>query len=166
MSVIELPRWDTDSIFPGTDSPELAQAFSALATGLDALQAAFDRHDVRGGAVHPAGEADGAVLDEVLPALNRELDELRRVSAYLEALVTTDAQDADAAARLSRLQSLMAPLGTLGKRLEAWVARVGADGLISHSESGRDHAFWLRRAERSAAHQMSEGQEDLAAESG
>ena len=166
MSMGELPRWDTDGIFPGLGSPELADAVAALTAGLGVLKSAFERHDVRAGPSRTAGEREGALLDELLPALNDQLDQVRRVSAYLQALVTTDARDAEAAAALSRLQSSMAPLGTLAKRLEAWVARVGADGLMTHSETGSDHAFWLRRAERSAAHQMSEDQEDLAAELG
>ncbi len=166
MSTAELPRWETDSIFPGTGSPEFADALAALATDLAALKSVFERHGVRAGVSRSAGKADGAVLDELLPALNQQLDQVRRVSAYLQALVTTDAQDAEAAAALSRVQSAMAPLGTLAKRLEAWVARVGADGLMGHSEEGSEHSFWLQRAARSAAHQMSEDQEELTAELG
>ncbi len=41
---------------------------------------------------------------------------------------------------------------------------VGADGLIDASPVAADHGFALQRAERAAAHQMSEDQEDLAAE--
>ena len=58
----------------------------------------------------------------------------------------------------------MAGLGTLSKRLEAWVATVGADALVERSTEASDHAFPLRRAQRAAAHQMTEAQEDLAAE--
>ena len=58
----------------------------------------------------------------------------------------------------------MAGLATLSKRLEAWVATVGADALVERSTEASDHAFPLRRAQRAAAHQMTEAQEDLAAE--
>lgn len=166
MTALELPRWDTDSIFPGSDSQELAGAVARLTADLGALQAAFDRHGVRAGPARSAEAADSEVLDALLPALNALLDDNRRVSAYLQALITTNAADAAAAAALSRLQSAMAPLGNLTKRLEAWVASVGADALAAGSNVGREHAFWLQCAARAALHQMTEAQEDLAAELG
>ncbi|WP_354697926.1 hypothetical protein DSM112329_03584 [Paraconexibacter sp. AEG42_29] len=166
MSTLELPRWDTDSIYPGADSPELVQAVAAVTADLGALQSLFDEHDIRTGQARRATAADGAALDVVLPALDALLADNRRVSAYLMLLVTTDADDAVAAAALSRLQSATAPLGSLARRLEAWAARIGAADLIAVSDTAREHAFWLQRAARSAAHQMTEEQEDVAAELG
>ena len=67
-----------------------------------------------------------AAVDAVLPALNELLDRQRLLGAYLYAHTSTDARDADAARLQSRLQADMAGLATLSKRLEAWVATVGA----------------------------------------
>ena len=52
----------------------------------------------------------------------------------------------------------------LSTRFDAWVAALGADALIERSPVARDHAYPLRKAERTAAHQMDEGQEALYAE--
>jgi pepF/M3 family oligoendopeptidase len=55
-------------------------------------------------------------------------------------------------------------MSVLSKRFEAWVATVGADGLVERSPLAADHAFALRQAERAARHQMSEAEEGLAGE--
>jgi pepF/M3 family oligoendopeptidase len=157
------PRWDVSAIFPSLDSRELAGATEGIVADLARLRALFDRHDVRAGEPRPPTAADLAALDEVLAATNDLLAELRRVGAYLHAFVTTDARNPDAARIQSRLQADTSTMATLTKRLEAWVARLGADALVAGSEAAAEHAFPLRRAARAASHQMSESEEDLAA---
>ena len=62
---------------------------------------------------------------------------MRLVGAYLYAHVSTDARDDEAATLQSRFQADTAGLATLTKRLQAWVARVGADGLVARSTGRR-----------------------------
>ena len=53
---------------------------------------------------------------------------------------------------------------TLSTRFAAWIARLGAEDLIAATPAAADHAWPLRKAERAAAHQMTEAEEELAAE--
>ncbi len=158
------PRWDVSSFFPSLGSRELAAAHERLVADLGRLQALYDDHGIRAGEPRTPTEADVAAAEAVIPATNALMDRLRLVGAYLHAHVTTDARDAEAARLQSRVQADTAGLSVLTKRFAAWVATVGADALVERSPVAADHAFPLRRAERSAAHQMSEPEEDLAAE--
>ncbi len=158
------PRWDVTAFFPSLGSRELAGALEGLVADLGRLRSLYDEHGVRGGPPQEIDDTHVAAVEAVLPATNELLERLRLVGAYLHAHTTTDARDAEAATLQSRFQADTAAVSTLHKRFAAWVASVGADALIERSPVAADHAFPLRRAERAAAHQMSEAEEDLAAE--
>jgi len=159
-----LPHWDVTGYFPSLGSRQFAVAHEQVVADLGRLRSLYDEHGIRGGDRREVTDADVAAIDAVLPATNDLLDQMRLLGAYLHAHVTTDARNAEAATLQSRFQADIAPLATLNKRLQAWVASLGADALIDRSPEAADHAFPLRRAERSAAHQMTEAEEDLAAE--
>ncbi|CAN5774453.1 M3 family oligoendopeptidase [soil metagenome] len=158
------PRWDTTVLFDGLESRAFAAAHEAATAGVARLRALYDDHGIRGGERRTLTDADVAAAEVIIPATNELLEQLRLVGAYLHAHITTDARDATAARLQSRFQADVAPMTVLTKRWEAWVSTVGADELSARSDAAADHAFTLRRAERGAAHQMSEAQEDLAAE--
>jgi len=160
----ELPHWDVSGFFPALGSREFAAAHETAVADLGRLHALYDEHGIRGGEARLVTDADVAAIDAVIPATNELLDQLRLLGAYLHAHTSTDARDAAAATLQSRFQADTATLSTLTKRLGAWLATVGADALIERSAVAADHAFPLRRAGRTAVHQMSEAEEDLSAE--
>ena len=159
-----LPHWDVEGFFPSVQSREVAVAHEGIVADLARLTALYDRHGVRGGEPRPPVADDLAAMDEVVGATNDLLEQVRLLGAYLYTFVSTDATDDEAAGRRSRLQTDLADLTKLTKRFEAWVARLGAEPLIAGSTAAAEHAHPLRRAEAAAAHQMSEIEEDLAAE--
>ncbi len=157
-----LPHWDTASIFPGLESRQFSFAQEEVGASVQRLRAAFDAYGVRGGELRAATDDDGRIADELLPTLNDLAEQMRLVGAYLYAHVTTGTE-ADLASTLqSRFQADTATVATLHKRLAAWLARIGVDGLVERSAVAADHAFVLRRLAASADHQMSEAEEDLA----
>jgi pepF/M3 family oligoendopeptidase len=158
------PRWDLSALYRGLGSRQFAAAEEALSADLGRLATLYDRHSVRGGPPADAGPTDLAAFDEVVDATNALLDRVRTLSAYVSALVSTDAGDDQAATVQSRLQAELASLQTLTTRFEAWVSRFGADALVAASPVAADHAHALRQADLSAAHQMPEGEEALFAE--
>ncbi|HEY2300876.1 MAG TPA: hypothetical protein VGH66_03235, partial [Acidimicrobiales bacterium] len=159
-----LPRWDLSGLFPSLDSREFTASTEALGADLARLTALYDRHDVRAGAPSDPTPADVAAFDEVVHATNALLDQVRTLSAYVAALVSTDAGNDQAATVQSRLQAELAGLQKLTTRFEAWVARFGAEALVEATPVAADHAHALEQADRSAAHQMSEAEESLFAE--
>ena len=42
VEINELPRWDLSALFPGLDSPEFAEGFDHLLSGIDHLTQLFD----------------------------------------------------------------------------------------------------------------------------
>jgi pepF/M3 family oligoendopeptidase len=159
-----LPRWDLTPLFPGVGSRELAAAHEAVGAGLTRLTALYDEHDVRGAEPHPPSPEEVAALEEVLAATNELHEDMRPLTAYLYGLTNADTRDEQAAGTLAALTADLALLRTLASRFAAWVATLGADRLIEASTVAADHAWPLRKAELTAAHQMSEAEEDLAAE--
>jgi len=160
----DVPRWDVTPFFPSLGSRELAAAHEALVADVARLRALYYERSIGGGPRRELTDADVAAVEAVLPATNELLDRVRLVGSYLYAHTSTDARDAEAATIQSRFQADTAALAPMTKRFGAWVATVGAEALIEASPLAADHAFPLRRAERAAAHQMSEPEEDLAAE--
>jgi oligoendopeptidase F len=159
-----LPRWDISGIFPALGSRELAAAREALDAGLARLTARYDQLGIRGGEAAEPGPDEFAALDEALAATNELLEQVRLLSSYLTAIVTTDARDDAGAAAYSSLQRDLAQMQRLTSRFEAWVARYGAAAMSAGSDAAAQHAHPLRQAERSAAHLMTEAEESLYAD--
>lgn len=153
------PRWDVSTFFPSLGSPEFAAAHEGLGAAIDRLAALYEERGVRATA-----EPDATAVDEVLDATNELYDDLRLVNGYVHAFVTTDARDDRAQALASELRSLTAPLGPLRTRLDAWLASFDLDELLATSTVASDHRHAVTRAAVAAQHQLSEAEEDLAAE--
>jgi len=153
------PRWDLTAFFPSLTSPEFTAAHERLGAGIDRLAALYEERNVRATA-----EPDLSAVDEVLDATNAVYDDLRLVNAYVHAFVTTDARDDTAQALASELRAMTAPLGPLGTRLNAWLASFDVDTLLAASTAAADHRHAVARAGVAAQHQLSEPEEELAAE--
>ena len=164
----ELPRWDVDVLFGSLDSDKYREARADWLNTIEQLAALFDRHGIgattAGVATSGPSQEDGRVLADVIETLNRISEQVRRLGAYVNALVTTDANDSAATAEYSRLSADAARLTSLQTRLNGWIAGHGADALAASSEVAAEHRPWLERCEQSFAHQMSEIEEDLLAE--
>jgi oligoendopeptidase F len=164
-----LPRWDVTVLFPSLDSDEYRAARTTWLDGIEQLAVLFDRHGIGTTAGEAQGsralsEQDGRVLGEVIRALSQIAEQIRRIHAFVSALVTTDANDSAAAAEMSRLAADDARLTSLQTRLNGWIAGCGADALAATSELATQHRTWLERCEQRFNHQMSEPEEDLLAE--
>src|SRR4051812_7631657 len=159
-----LPRWDLTPFFPSLDSREFASAHEGFGAGVARLAALYDNHDVRDGEPVELDRATIDAFEEVIAETNALHDVLRLVNAFIHGFVSTDAHDERAMALQSQLQAQAAPLRTLSTRFSAWIARLGADALVDHSQVAADHAWPLRKAELAATHQMTEAEEGLSAE--
>jgi oligoendopeptidase F len=158
------PRWDLDPIFDGVDGRRFTDALEGLYAGIDRLSALYDELDIRATEPRAATDADVAAVESVLQATNDLQLELRPISTYLYALISTDSRNDRAAARHVELQTRGAPLAALMKRLGSWLEALDVEVLIERSSLAAEHAFALRKARDGAAHQMSEQEEWLASE--
>jgi oligoendopeptidase F len=167
-SADELPTWDLTPFFPSLGSRELLGAHEGLVADIARLGALYDRHGVRAiedrEAGTPVSHDEVGAFEDVLDATNDVQEQVRLVTAYLHGFISTDTHDDEATALQSQLQPHLARLRTLSTRLSAWIAGLGAESLIEASADAAAHAWPLRKAEHAATHQMSEAEEDLAAE--
>lgn len=155
-----LPRWNTDSLFPSLSSPEFQDAFDQVVADVQALARTFDEHDIRalGQPRDPRTALERAITD--MNALSRRL---QSVGAFIQAFVTTDSKNTLAQAKQSELATKTVLLGQLNTRFQAWVGSLGSklDALLQDSELARAHEFALRKAATLAQHQMSPSEEEL-----
>ena len=153
------PTWDLTAFFPSLDSPELAAAHESLGAGVARLAALYDEKGVR-----RTDAPDLGAVDEVLEATNQLYEELRLLNAYVFGFVSTDARNDSAAALASQLRAETSPLSPLRSRLDAWLGSFETEQLLAASPAAADHAHVVRRAVVAAAHQLSDPEEELAAE--
>lgn len=161
---LPMPRWDLTPFFPSIESREFQAQAEQVGSEVGRLQRRFDELGIRGGDPIPVDDEVVAAAEEAIDAFNRVLTDMRRVGSYLYGHTTTDATDAVAAGALSRYQATVAPFATLDGRFDAWLARLDLAELASRSPAAADHAYALARGAAAASHQMSEAEEDLAAE--
>lgn len=150
--------WDLTPFFPSLDSPELAAAMESGVAGVARLAALYDDKGVR-----RTDAPDLEAVDEVLAATNELLDEHRLLDAYLYGFVSTDAANDRAQALAAELDAASASLGPLRHRLNAWLASFDTGALLTNTTAS-DHEHLVRRAVIAAQHQLSDPEEDLAAE--
>ena len=158
-----LPHWDMSRIYPGLDSEVFQTAFAHVVEGLAALRAAYDAAGIRRRDDATLDDAAITAFERIVTQVNRWSEDVRTLSAYLTAFVTTNSRDDAAQARTSELQQHLVEARKLATRFDAWVGSIDVETLIERSAVARDHAFPLRKAARAARHQMSEAEEDLAA---
>jgi pepF/M3 family oligoendopeptidase len=158
------PRWDLNPIFGGVDDRSFNVALEGVYARIDRLSALYDELGIRDTEPRGVTDADVAALESILDATNELQSELRPVSTYLYALISTDSRNDLAASRHVELQTRGAPLAPLAKRLGAWLAALDAEELIARSPAAAEHAFFVRKAAENAELQMSEHEESLAAE--
>jgi len=160
------PRWDLNPIFPSLEDRTFSLAIEGIYADVDRLAALFDEHGIGEMDPRPVTDADVAALEAALTSINAVQRQLRPVSTYLYALVTTDSRDDKAAANMVELQTRTAALGPLMKRLGSWLVALDVDEFAARSEVADEHAFALRKAADLVEFQMSEAEESLAAELG
>ena len=160
-SPVQEPRWHTDDLYPGLDSPQYTAAISSIAAQVSALGDLFDRLEVRKNA---QVQNVTAVFEEATQALNALLQNLAPVRAYAQAFVATDSRDDLAQARASELSTLTQPLGDLSTRYSAWLGGLDLEALKADSQLARAHSYTLERAQHASRHQMSPAEEALASE--
>lgn len=160
----ELPRWDTESIFPSVEAPEFASAFVDAQGNIAALQQRFDAIGIGTNSQPTVTAAVAAYYEEATGTLNNVLPSIHVINAYLNALISTDSRDVQAQQQHSAFQPVMVTLNQLMTRYIAWIGSLDIDSLISQSELAATHAFTLRQARKSALHLMNPFEEMLATE--
>lgn len=155
-----LPTWDLSPIFSGIVSKDFEDGFSTVGNEIGRMVVLFDKHHVG----HTEGTVPaGPVIDEILTGYSALSDRIEVVYAYIYGLVSTDARDAKAQAKLSEMQQCLVEVSKLDTRLTAWLGSLEPESVLGVSREAKASEFFIRRAGLAARHQMSLPEEDLAA---
>jgi oligoendopeptidase F len=160
----ELPRWDLSALFPGLDSPEFAEGFDLLVSGIDDLVNLFDEIGVSSASARSSEIVPLNDFERVLNALNDVTQRLDSMGSYLYGSISTESRNEVAQVRFSQFQERAVALDKLQTRFTAWLGTQPIEELVERSTIGAKHAFPLRRLHAAAQHLMSEEAEALAAE--
>ena len=159
-----LPRWDVSDLFPSLSSREFTAAMEGIDAEVSRAEALFDQYDIRAVSARAADARDAAAIDAALGALNRAMESLQVLAAFVYATVTTDSTNETAQAALGRLTQTDSRTKPLRARLADWVASRGATNLAAVSVVANEHLGPLARLSERAEHQMAESDEGLYAE--
>ncbi len=146
-------------VFPSLSSLEFHSAFGDVERGIKALEEYFHKHSIEKGS-HSGSE----VFDELVPAYNSVLEQLRVINAYIHAFTSTDSRDELAAAKESEIDQLHVSVRKLSKRFAAWIGGLDLEALLASSEVAKAHEYMLIKAKISSQHLMRPGEEMLASE--
>ncbi len=135
-----------------------------LGANITRLVNRFDSGNVRSIESRPVTEADGDLADELISGYNDAAAELELLFYFAYSFVSTDSRNDQAQAALSEISDQQARLGPLDARLADWVASLGVAELATVSEQVADHVGPLGRLAARTDHQLTELEENLAAE--
>lgn len=159
-----LPHWDMTPIFPSLESNEFQTSFANLVQSIDRLAILFDEHGIRETDTTPLDGKGVGAFEQVTEALNRLIEDMRKVSTYVSSYVSTNSRDDAAQAKMSELQQHSVRLAQLGTRFTAWIGSLDVEQLIERSSTAQAHAFMLRKTKTEAEHLMSPSEEELVAQ--
>ncbi len=159
------PRWDLSGVFPGLKSLEFTAAMAQFDRHVGEFERAFDAGVARLQPDASPGEL-AAFLSDIVDGFNNLGVEGGTLGPYIASFVTTDSHDTDARLLDSQLDQVSVRVEVLGKRLQAWVGRLGPrlDAALAADERLAAHAFALREMAEQSRYLMPEDLEGLAAE--
>lgn len=157
-----LPRWDMTRIFPSLESAEFHNAYQNAVKSIDDVTTLFDERGIAKQAPSPLNADAVQTFETTVDALNKLLDEMHTLNAYVLCFVTTNSRDNVAQAKLSELQQQGVRLSNLDTRLTAWIGSLDVEALLQQSSLAREYSHMLRRTKIEAVHLMSPAEEELA----
>ncbi|MDR1636149.1 MAG: peptidase M3, partial [Treponema sp.] len=152
------PRWNLDSVYPSFDSPEYKRDLALLKEKIAAFLGLLDK------SLPAAGEELAPAIKTLIGAWEEAGDTAENLSAYGEAVYTTDTRSGRALAEINAVEEASLPLGKaavlfrsrLAERREAVLELIGKDPDLLACR------FFITESLEKAGFQMSAQEEDLA----
>lgn len=159
-----LPHWDISTVFPGLDSPEFADSFSALKEKIVQTADLFDRCGIMLRADPlPIDASTVEIFETTLEQLNTVSTDAHLHYAYISSFISTNSRNTTAQTWMSTLQLEMTAFEKLMVRFTAWIGSLeDIESLIDRSPVAQAHAYATREARIESEHLMSPEEESLA----
>ncbi len=163
--VITPPRWDLSNVYPGLDSPRLAEDIAWVKEKTAALRQLY--HDRLQGVDPDSPKEDiNAALSDVVDQFNALFEKASTIRAYLQSFIATDSFNKEAARMGSQFDQVMVEVQKVNVVLQSWLGQfldVLPEALALGNSAG-EHAFPLKEMAEQSQYLMSEEKEILASE--
>lgn len=158
------PRWDLSNVYPGLQSPQ----YSAAVVDLQAKIKTLDSLLVRAERLDSASELSTltSIVNDLIETFNAAMILRNTIEAYLTSFTSTDSFNTEAARKTSELELKAVDLDKLEIRLRTWLGKIAPSlpAITMKPGPAHEHAFQLNEAAYLSRYQMSQPEENLAAE--
>lgn len=152
----QLPRWDLDSIYPGTDNDQYTSDLQRLKKNLNALTEA---------ATAFSKEANETGLLQYLECYNETGDLFETLISYIYCLYSTDTANEEYIRQLNTLEAEENRIKEAGVIFRTALGKApDKQKWLNKSAATARYRFFLAEENSQAEHQMSQAEENLAAE--
>ena len=152
----QLPTWDMTQYFPSLESEEFRSEIASVKAQIADISKKVDALD--------SVNDPAAFVADYLATTADLTNRIGLLYAFIGGHYTVNTRDAVALKTMSELQIAMIPLSKISTRITAWLGKQDIEAIINGSDIAKEHEYILRREQIDAAHQMSQQEEDLAAE--
>ena len=152
----QLPTWDMTQYFPSLESEEFRSEIASVKAQIAEVSKKVDALD--------SVNDPAAFVADYLATTADLTNRIGLLYAFIGGHYTVNTRDAVALKTMSELQIAMIPLSKISTRITAWLGKQDIEAIINGSDIAKEHEYILRREQIDAAHQMSQQEEDLAAE--
>jgi pepF/M3 family oligoendopeptidase len=155
---LNAPRWNLDALYPSFDSPEYKRDLALLKEKLAAFLGLLEK------LLPPGGEELAPAIKTLIGAWEEAGDISENLSAYAEAVYTTDTRSGRALAEINAIDEASLPLGKAVVLLRNRLAerREAVQDLAEKDPDLAACRFFIAESLEKARFQMSAGEEDLA----
>ncbi len=162
-----LPHWDLSNVYSGLEADDFAADLKQAGLQLDELDAFARKAGIERLAELPTDvPATAKTLEEMIGRLNRGIELLETLGAYVYSFVTTDSYNKVASRRQSEIEQLEVRLRQQMTRFQAFVGSLGPilDDLAQQSDVIAEHRLALDDEVEQSRYLMETPLEDLASE--
>ncbi len=161
------PHWDLSNVYPGLDSPELAQDIAWVKETTEAINKLY-QDELKPVTSSSSPDEINRAISTMVDQMNAMMLKTATIRAYLYSFVTTDSFNKDALRLESQFDRIMVDVQNVSVLLEAWVGQF-TDQLpevLALGNSAGEHAFPVTEIAEQSQYLMSEKEETLASELG
>ena len=159
------PHWDLTNVYPGLDSPALAQDIEWVKTDTEALHQLYLEKLSTIDAESPPETVNDAI-SSMVDRMNALMLKAYTVRAYLHSFVSTDSFNQQAAQLMSQFDRVLVGIQKISVLLEAWVGQFKdrLPEILALGNSAGEHAFPVTEIAEQSQYLMSEKEEILSSE--
>ena len=159
------PRWDLANVYPGLDSPALAEDIEWVKSATTAIHDHFQESLSVVDTDSPP-ETINHAISSMVEKMNTLIEKAETIEAYFHSFISTDSYNQEANRMSSQFDQVMVEIQKVTVLLEAWIGQFKDQLPVVFELGGSagEHAFPLMEIAEQSQYMMSEAEEVLSSE--